>query len=144
MGFLGGRHQKSRLEEDLESAQIPLGVSQGSVLGPFFFTLYTTPLSNVITEHSIPHHLYADDSLLYVSFSAGNSSVSAQKLKSCLASVPNWMLSNKLKLNPDKTKFLLTGHKQQWAKYLSLFRVTLVTQILLGLHETLTLFLANI
>ena len=36
------------------------------------------------------------------------------------------MLSNKLKLNPDKTEFLLIGHKKQREKYLSWFPITLM------------------
>ena len=32
---------------------------------------------------------------------------------------------NKLKLNPDKTEFLLIGKERQWSKYLSMFSVEL-------------------
>ena len=88
--------------------------------------LYTKPFSTVISDHSVAHHLYADDSQLYVSFSASDSSASIQKLQSCLASVQNWMLLNKLKLNPEKTEFLLIGHRKQREKYLSMFPVSLM------------------
>ena len=38
-------------------------VPQGSVLGPFKF-----PLSAILMYHKIGHHVYADDTLLYISF----------------------------------------------------------------------------
>ena len=33
------------------------------------FTLYTAPLSHVIAEHDVEHHLYADDTQIYISLS---------------------------------------------------------------------------
>ena len=46
-------------------------------------------------------------------------------LQSCLISAQSWMSMNKLKLNPDKTEFLLIGNKQQWSKYLFMLAVVL-------------------
>ena len=47
-------------------------------------------------------------------------------LQSCLASVQSWMSTNKLKLNPSKTEFLLTGNEQQQSRYLSMFPIELL------------------
>ena len=80
-----------------------------SVLGPLLFTLYTTPLSSMIFEHATPHHLYADDSQLYVSFASRDSAAVLNGLQSCLASVQSWMSTKKLKLNPEKTNSSLLG-----------------------------------
>ena len=64
--YLTGRYQRIKLDD-----VCPLRVPQGSVLGPLVFTLYTTPLSSMISGPAIPHHLYADDSQLYVLFCIG-------------------------------------------------------------------------
>ena len=85
--YLSDRSQQIKLEDTFSSpVQLSFGVPQGSVLGPVLFSLYTTPLSTVIQGHSIPHHLYADDSQLYISFSSGDSVGQLNSLKSCLDS----------------------------------------------------------
>ena len=90
------------------------------------FLLYTTPLSSLISGRAIPHHFYADDSQLYISFSSGNSAAALNGLQSCLASVQSWRSTNKLKLNPDKIEFLLIGNERQRSKYLSMFPIELL------------------
>ena len=125
--YLTGRSQRIKLGNCLSSrSDLSFGVPQGSVLGPLLFTLYTTPLSSLISGHAIPHHLYADDSQLYISFSSVNSAAALNSLESFLASVQSWMSTNKLKLNPDKTEFLLIGNERQWSKYLSMFPIELL------------------
>ena len=48
---------------------------------------------------------------LYITLSPANFSHSTQKLKNCLNDIQNFMFTNKLKLNPDKTEFILIGSK---------------------------------
>ena len=48
---------------------------------------------------------------VYVTLSPANFSHSIQKLKNCLNDIQNFMFINKLKLNPDKTEFILIGSK---------------------------------
>ena len=125
--YLTGRSQRIKLGNCLPSrSDLPFGVPQGSVLGPLLFTLYTTPLSSLVSGHAIPHHLYAEDSQLYVSLSSGDSAAALNGLPSCLTSVQSWMSTNKLKLNPDKTEFLLIENERQWSKYLSMFPIELL------------------
>ena len=86
--YLTGRSQRIKLDNCLSSrSDLSFGVLQASVLGPLVFTLYTTPLSSLVSGHAIPHHLYADDSQLYVSFLSGDSAAALNGLQSCLVSV---------------------------------------------------------
>ena len=70
------------------------------------------------------HHLYAEDSQLCISFTSDYSANHLDSLKTCIDSVWNWMLHNRLKLNPSKTD--LIGREQQQKKYLSRFPITLM------------------
>ena len=80
--------QRFKLGECLSSkADLTFGGPQGLILGPLLFTLYTTPPSSMISGYAIPHHLYADDSHLHVSFSSGDSTAVLNGLQLCLASV---------------------------------------------------------
>ena len=122
--YLTGSSQRIKLGNCLSSRSgVSFRVPQGSILGPLLFTLYTTPLTSLITGHAIPYHPYADDSVY--SFSSGNSAAALNGLQSCLASVQSWVSTNKPKLNPDKTEFLLIGNERQQSKYPSMFPIEL-------------------
>ena len=56
--YLTGRSQLVKVDGVLSTPQLLLcGVPQGSVLGPLLFTVYTTPLSSILTVFGLKHHL---------------------------------------------------------------------------------------
>jgi len=110
VSYLSGRFQ-SVIVDGVVSASRPLvyGVPQGSVLGPVLFTLYSQPLSDVISVHNCDYHKYADDTELSKS-APPDQFLSVQScIQTCIDDVLLWMNSNKLKLNTDKTEVMPVG-----------------------------------
>ena len=98
---------------------LSFGVPQGSVLGPILFTLYTSPVGSICTKHDINYHMYADDQQIYLSFKpskAGDKESCIRRLEMCISEIREWMIVNKLKLNDDKTEFIVFGSRQQLSK----------------------------
>ena len=117
--YLTDRSQ-SVLIRQARSSEISLsqGVPQGSVLGPLLFSLYTTPLSHILNASLIQYHMYADDTQLYISFSASESDQALSSLSSVLDRLYHWFCDNKLSINPSKTEYLLIGTPLQTSKVL--------------------------
>ena len=63
--------------------------------------------------------MFADDTQLHTSAdpsSAKSQSNARDKIEKCVSSVSSWMTANRLKLNSEKTEFIMIGTKRQLAK----------------------------
>ena len=117
--YLTDRSQSVCIDnENSTSELLQRGVPQGSVLGPILFYIYIRPLGKIISKHNLHYHLYADDTQIYVSFNPSQSHANnaLHSLELCVEEIRNWMSQNFLKLNDDKTEFIVFGSKQQLDK----------------------------
>ena len=118
---------------------VPTGVPQGSILGPLFYTIFTNELPEIVHNHSAQQGLYnmhcdacgvlccyADDS----SFSVADLDTAkiSRKLAEKYHAVSDFMCSNKLKLNDEKTHLLLLATDRAWRSKLSTNSLELTTE----------------
>ena len=110
--------------------------SPGIWVGPLLVTLYTTPLSKIISRHNVCHHIYADDTHIYITLSKSEPEMSLALLQDCMLEVGDWMKSSKLKLNPDKTEVLLFRTKLHRKKIMKHFLAKLLDHEITPTYST--------
>ena len=76
---------------------------------------------DVITRHLPSVHVggYADDHQLYLSFKPGKSEdelLAIQAMNSCINDIRTWMFTHQLKINDNKTEFLILGSNKMLSK----------------------------
>jgi len=99
-----------------EPQHLHMGLPQGSILGHFQFTLYSSPLFNIAHSHGVKVHMYADDTQLMLPFNVHDYENAMLKMETCPASMRSWMKANHLKLNDSKTEFVIVGRSNLQSK----------------------------
>ena len=95
------------------------GVPQGSCLGPLLFTICSSKLLQIIWKNLPNVHAYSDDTQLYIAFSTKDAVGrlrATEAIERCIDDIRTWMLTDKLKINDDKTEFMIIGTRQQLSK----------------------------
>ncbi len=108
-----GCYSKNRL--------LQCSVPQGSCLGPTLYNAYASTLRTVVPQDTDLHG-YADDHTVKKVFSPttpGQEELTLMDLASTMTLVDTWMGQSRLKLNPDKTEFILFASRQRLGKCVS-------------------------
>ena len=82
---------------------------QGSIDGPLAFLIYTNDLPNYITHCKV--NMYADDTVIYYASNSTKDIVNC--INEDLNIISNWLQSNKLSLNANKSEFMFIGSRQR-------------------------------
>ena len=89
---------------------LDIGFPQGSVPGPLLFLVYILPVGDILLRHNIMSQGYADDTQMYCYFNPRDPTSLQSALRSteyCLDELGQWMVVNKLKVNAQKTEFII-------------------------------------
>ena len=79
------------------------------ILGPLLFVLYTAELSQLVAQHRLTLHQYADDCQIYDDMSPSDVLGGVSRFERCLVDVEKWMRASRLRLNASQTNILWLG-----------------------------------
>ncbi len=82
-----------------------LWIPQGSVLGPFCFSVYTLPLGKIITacQSGTKYCFWADDSHLYLIFEPLEAGAANNDMESLIEDISQWLIANCMCKNDSMT-----------------------------------------
>ena len=86
--------------------------SQGSVLGPILFIIYTADLASIVAQHGLSLHQYADDSQVYGSCQSDATSTLSSDITECVDDMYSWMRLNRLQHNGEKTEVMWSSTRR--------------------------------
>ena len=113
--FLENRWQSVTVGSS-QSEKLPCqqGVPQGSVLGPFLFSLYLRHLPAVISSSSVKLRLFADDICIYFSHKDINTVVT--ELERSLLEIVTWLSEKGLVVNGSKSDVMFVRSQRSTVK----------------------------
>ena len=118
--YLLNRSQRVSFDQNLsEKFNLQCGVPQGSCLGPLLFTIYASKFFEVIKNYLPQSHVHADDTQLYLSFNADSAcsqSDALEAMEQCIQAIRSRMIKDKLRMNDNKTEFMIVDTRKQLAK----------------------------
>lgn len=111
--YLSGRTQQVVIGGHKSKVKtLDCGMPQGSIFGPQGYKKFTEPLGTLLRLLLVLFHFYADDSQLWTSVSPSSAPMvqnALKQLESAIDRVSSWMEINRLKINRQKTEFLVLG-----------------------------------
>ena len=109
--YLTGRSQHVCVGDILSSpSPLSSGVPQGSILGPLLFVIFINDLNLLPLSPNSKVFLYADYLLLLHTISSQSDH---SPLQSDLDVITSWFSSNRLSVNPSKSKYMFFSLKHQ-------------------------------
>lgn len=109
--YLRKRTQKVKIGEQYsDEIELDFGVTQGSILGPKLFNIYTKPFPEQLKVVSVSVEGYADDNQLMKQFNIiFQVEALGESIEETFRVIESWMVENFLKLNSGKTQIMVVA-----------------------------------